>query len=172
MKDNFFDIAVLYKSKNEIVIYKNCLNGYLTPYKTIKLSRDAMQIKNDSPSGKDLLLNPYLKAGIKIIYKDNSSDKISNYRINKISDEPESKAPLRNFLDDAGVFVYDISFIEVWRSQRNGSPSYNVILGDIDNDGKNEMIYTFFPISDSIPLFYPQRIVVFESVGNNQYRID
>ena len=171
-EDNFFDIAVLYKSKNEIVVYKNCINGYLTDYKTIKLSKDASKIENDSPSERDLLLNPNLKAGIKITYKDNSTEKISNYRINKTSDEPESKAPLRNFLDDARAFVYDISFIETWRSERNGSPHRVVICGDIDNDGKNEIIYTFFPVSDSIPLFYPQRIVVFESTGNNQYRID
>lgn len=171
-EDDFFDIAVLYKSKNEIVVYKNCINGNLTDYKTIKLSKDASKIENDSPSERNLLFNPNLKAGIKLIYSDKTTEKISNYRINKTSDDPISKAPLRNFLDDAGVFVYDISFVEVWRSGRNGSPHRVVITGDIDNDGKNEMIYTFFPVSDSIPLFYPQRIVVFESIGNNQYRID
>jgi len=171
-EDDFFDIAVLYKSNNEIIFYKNCINGNLTEYKKIKLSKEAHRIENDSPSERDLFINPTLKSGLKIIYSDNTTEKISNYKINKISDETESKVPIWNFLEDARVFVYDISFVESWRSERNGSPHRVVICGDIDNDGKNEMIYTFFPVSDSIPLFYPQRIVVFESIGNNQYRID
>lgn len=41
-EDNFFDIAVLSKSVNEIIIYKNCINGNLTEYNRIKLGKKAI----------------------------------------------------------------------------------------------------------------------------------
>ncbi len=59
-EDNFFDIAVLSKSVNEIIVYKNCINGNLTEYKRIKLNKKAIRIENDSLLERDLLLNPNL----------------------------------------------------------------------------------------------------------------
>ncbi|MFZ1320586.1 MAG: T9SS type A sorting domain-containing protein [Ignavibacteria bacterium] len=173
-EDNFFDIAILYRSENEIRIYKNCVNGFLTEYKKIEFSKDkpAYKIENDSPTEKVILFNPNLRSGIKIIYRDNSVEKIPNYKINNAFNEPEYKIPLWNFLDAAGVFVYDISFIEVWRSMRNGTPARELPIGDIDRDGKNEMVFTFWPVNDTMPQNFPTRMVVFEAMGNDQYRID
>lgn len=164
-EDYLYDIAVAFKTQYKIKIYRNSSNGSLSEYRTIELSKEINKLELDQP---DMFLCPSARCGLKIFYKDNTVQALSPKEINNISGNILSKAPLRNIFDDSRLFVYDISFIEQWRSERNGQPHNWVTLGDIDRDGKNEAIYTFYNDTS----FYFTRIVVFENVSQNQYRID
>ncbi|MEO8209336.1 MAG: T9SS type A sorting domain-containing protein, partial [bacterium] len=169
-EDYLMDIAVLSKINNKITIYKNLGNGYLDIYNTIQLEKKARKIEAYIP--KDYLTTFSRDYSLKILYDNGDESIINNKQINSFSYEPEPRVPKWNFLNDARAFLYDISFVEQWRSARNGQPHNWVAVGDLDNDGKNEAVYTFYPINDTIPQYSPATIVVFENVSQNQYRID
>jgi hypothetical protein len=57
---------------------------------------------------------------------------------------------------------------ELWRSEQNPYPSYTIVVGDIDNDGKQEIAYWFnAQVGDTI-----NRLVVYENTGRGSYRVD
>jgi len=61
-----------------------------------------------------------------------------------------------------------LNFTEVWRSEPNPGGAYEVEVGDIDNDGKTELVYFFNPaVGDST-----YRLVVYECVGNDSFVVD
>jgi len=164
-EDYLFDIAIAFNTQSKIIIYRNFGNGSLAEYRTIELSKEVSKLEIEKP---DMFLCPSARCGLKIFYKDRTIQKLSSKEINNSSETILSLVPLRNILDDPKIFLYDISFLEQWRSERNGQPHNWVTLGDIDRDGKNEAIYTFFNDSS----FYFTRLVVFENVTQSQYRID
>lgn len=164
--DLLYDIAVYHKSREKIIVYRNAGNGTLTYYREISLKdKDVTKIELIPP--KDFDLNPNQRDGIGISFSGGSQKKISNNEI-LFPDKFESKTPLGSFLDDGRVFLYDLNFIEQWRSDRNFVADPCVTVGDVDKDGKNEAIYTFWPNGNA----YPTHLVVFECVNQNQYRID
>lgn len=166
-EDLLEDIAVYYKSKEQIKIFRNCGNGYMEEWRTIKTNgKKVINIEAIPPD--NYFLNPYQKYSIEINYLDGTKEKIGNKKILN-PDYVESKTPIRDFLYDPKAFIYNITFIEQWRSERNYQPVYHTDVGDIDRDGKNEAIYTFYPQGGS---YYPTHLVIFECVNQNQYRID
>ncbi|MBI5474536.1 MAG: T9SS type A sorting domain-containing protein [Ignavibacteriae bacterium] len=62
-----------------------------------------------------------------------------------------------------------LNFRETWRSEPNAGPSTYIAVDDIDNDGRMEFAYCFFP-----PVGYPDtnRIVVYECVGNDSFVVE
>ena len=168
--DSFMDIAVYHKSKNEIVIYKNLGNGYLDLYKSIPTGKEIKKIQAYFAEDYPVYLPPVFD--IKITYSDGEESIIKNKIINSSGDANISIAPLRDFLNEPKIFLYEYEFIKTWESFRNGQPTSRFAAGDVDNDGKNELIYTFYPVNDTTPQYIPARIVIFECYGNNLYRID
>ncbi|HMR40289.1 MAG TPA: T9SS type A sorting domain-containing protein [Ignavibacteria bacterium] len=168
--DSFMDIAVYQKSKSEIVIYKNLGNGYLELYKSFPVSKEVRKIEATIKEDYPIYLPPAFD--LKILYSDGEEYILENKKINSSGNNDLSKAPLRNFLDDPKIFLYEFEFIKTWESFRNGQPVPTFVAGDVDNDGRNELIYTFYPVNDSAPQFIPARIVIFENYGNNLYRKD
>ncbi|HEX2786964.1 MAG TPA: T9SS type A sorting domain-containing protein [Ignavibacteria bacterium] len=175
-QDYFKDIAVYYKSKNELIIYNNNGNGTLSEYKNYKQSKEIKKITLVKKTNSELM-NSFMSRfdDLEIEFSTGEKEVLHNYRIN-ILNENASKVPLRNFLDDGRVFLYSssITFNEMWASWRSGQPNNGQSIGDIDNDGKTEAIYTFYPISDTLsyPLYKPTRVVVFENITPETYRID
>ena len=170
-EDEFSDAAVLYKSKGEIVVYTNLRNGLLGEYKRIK-EPDCYRIERSEQKNAKYFTRP--KDEI-MIFNSSKSNRIMNVvEINKSIKESQTnvRVPSWDVFSDARVFVYDFSFNQVWQSYRSGQPQYAVALGDIDNDGKNEAVFTFNPINDTFPQYKPSHITVFECYGDNQYRID
>lgn len=163
-EDYLFDIAVASSQRSLLIIYRNSGNGSLSEYSTFQLTNEVLKLELLTP---EMFLCPSARCGLKIIFKDKTSRTISSKEINHISEE-KSLSPLSNLFDNPKIFLYDISFVEKWRSERNGQPHNWVTLGDIDRDGKNEAIYTFFNDTS----YYFTRIVVFENVSEYQYRID
>lgn len=170
-EDQIPDICVNSNYQKEIIIYRSIGNGLIEIYKTIQLNKSAKKIEPSLAKAYPVILPTFYD--LKITYYDGSEQIIYNRKINSFYSEPEPRVPKWNFLDDARVFVYDFTYIKCWQSERNGQPHNTVTLGDIDNDGKNEMVYTFYPVVDSGPPQYsPTRMVVFESIGRDQIRID
>jgi len=167
-EDNHLDIAVFYRSKDSLAIYRNEGNGYLSFYRGVSTKgKDVSGISVIKPDSS--ILPSQGKRGIRINYTDGSR---KDYLPKDITDnflkDDRPIVPYNNILDDGRVFLYDISFIEQWRSMPVGNPIYYCTVGDIDRDGKNEVVYTFSITSTSLP----SRIVIFENVSQNQYRID
>ncbi|MBE2254845.1 MAG: T9SS type A sorting domain-containing protein [Ignavibacteria bacterium] len=169
-EDDFEDVAVYYDIYKTLVIYKNNANGTMSVMKQYEYPDGINQIESIE---KDHFAYSKM-SDIKIINTDNTESILTSHRMNS-SEEMTGKVPLRNILDDSRVFQYDasaISFTRMWESWRSGQAHRGSTIGDIDNDGKIEMIYTFYPVSDSIPLYKPTRIVIFENVTPTTYRID
>ncbi|MFZ4590704.1 MAG: T9SS type A sorting domain-containing protein, partial [Ignavibacteria bacterium] len=99
---------------------------------------------------------------VNVIEINNSNNEIQN----------NVRVPLWDVFSDGRVFVYDFEFNQIWQSYRSGQPQFAIALGDVDNDGKKEAIFTFCPINDTFPQYKPSHITVFECYGDNQYRID
>jgi hypothetical protein len=62
-----------------------------------------------------------------------------------------------------------LSFVEKWRSGPNLGLNYKVAVTDIDNDGRMEMIYFFYPAVGGDSL---RRLVVYECVGDDSFVVD
>lgn len=170
-EDQLPDICICSNSKKEIIIYRCLGNGLFDVYKTIALVKKAVRMTTSLPKDYPVSFSPFYD--LKITYSDGSEQTMYNYKINSFDTEPKVRIPKWNFLNDARAFVYDFSFIQAWRSERNGLPHRTISLGDIDNDGKNEMVYTFYPVVDSGPPQYrPTRMVIFESIGHDYFIID
>lgn len=169
-EDQLPDICICSNSKNEITIYRCLGNGMYEFYKNIPLQKKAYKIEPTLPKNYPVYFSPFYD--LKVTYTDNIEQTIYNRKINSFKEQQEPRVPKWDFLNDASVFIYDFSFIKVWQSERNGQPQSTVALGDIDNDGRNEMVYTLFPINDSIPQYKPAILLIFESIGKNKFRID
>lgn len=170
-EDYYLDIAVYYPLKKQIVIYRNTGVGTLTMYNTFQQTKEVRKIEIILPE----VYSSSLLNDLKVIYKDSSQYRITNREINTPAGKtlsPSAKVPLWDPLHEPRAFVYDISFVEQWRSQRSGHPQDWVALGDIDNDNKNEAVYTFWPINDTQYFDEPSTITVLENVSQNQYRVD
>ncbi|MCI0473518.1 MAG: T9SS type A sorting domain-containing protein [Ignavibacteria bacterium] len=166
-EDYFFDVAIYSPSKQLLTIYINQRNGKLTVYREYflgNISRIKTTIDNDG-------MQPFPVTRLVLFLKDGSTRMMTNIEIVR-RNVFSNRAPLRTFLDEPRAFIYSLSWIEQYRSIRNGQPQYSTTVGDIDKDGKNEVIYTFYPINDSILQTKPTTIVVFEYVNDNYFRID
>jgi hypothetical protein len=168
-EDHLLDIAILKRSQNVIEIYKNCGNGKLTISNILIQPKTVRKIEGQYK--KTLDEGPGFGTDLKLFYEDGTEGILTNFKINQ-RESRTAKVPQWDPLNDPRVFLYGISFIEQWRSERSGQPQYNVAVEDLDNDGKNEVAYTFFPINDSIVQWKPSRLVIFECVSQDQYRID
>ncbi len=171
-EDYLMDIAVYSPTTGEIILYRNTGNGYLQEANRVIAGRDVQKI--EAYNYYKAIELPSERSSIRITYKNSSKKIISNTELITLNyrNNRKVRVPKWDMLNDANAFIYDISFVEQWRSERNGQPSGYVTAGDIDRDGKNEAIYTFYPINDTMPQYRPTRIVVFENVSQNQYRID
>ncbi|MBN1634328.1 MAG: T9SS type A sorting domain-containing protein [Ignavibacteria bacterium] len=167
-QDYFFDAAVYSHSKQKLTIYLNQRNGKLSLYREYDFAGVKYIKANTINEGH----YPYPLTELTIIFKDGSSKIIGNFQNDAVNDKPFNIL-LEDIFEKSPVFIYGISWIKQYQSERSGIPQYYVTVGDIDKDGKNEAIYTFFPINDTTgPQFKPTRIVVFEYVNDNYYRID
>jgi len=167
LEDLSEDIAIYYRSRGKIIIFRNCGNGNAEEWRTIEANgKKIINIKAVPPD--NYFLNPYQRYSIEINYLDGTKEKIGNKKILN-PDYVESKSPIRDFFYEPKAFIYNITFIEQWRSERNYQPVYHTEVGDIDRDGKNEAVYTFYPEGGS---YYPTHLVIFECINQNQYRID
>lgn len=165
--DKYYDIAVAYRSKKKIVIYRNLGNGYLNEFKVFKQESD---IKSISAIYEYDIRLPNKMAELKINFKDGTEKTITSKEINeKQTDQKEVMVPLRNILDDPHVFLYTLDFIQVWESESNGGATRWISYGDFDKDGKQEMVWTIYPVGGTGPA---SRMVVFECYGNDLIRID
>ena len=171
-EDYLMDIAVYSPTTGDIILYRNNGNGFLQEANSINIGRDVQKIEAyNYYKGIEL---PTERSSIRVTYKNSDKKVISNTELITLNyrNNRKVKVPKWDMLDDANAFIYDISFVEQWRSERNGQPSGYVTAGDVDRDGKNEAVYTFYPVNDTMPQYRPTRIVVFENVSQNQYRID
>ncbi len=170
-EDHFPDICIYSNYGNEISIFLGQGNGLFGFYKKIPLEKKAFKIEPTLPEDYPFYLSRFYD--LKITYTDGSEQTFRNKKIYSFNEQPEPRVPKWDFFNDARVFIYDFTYVSVWQSERNGQPQSTVALGDIDNDGRNEMVYTFYPVVDSgFPQYSPTRMVVFESIGHDKFIID
>ncbi len=60
-----------------------------------------------------------------------------------------------------------LDFREAWRSEPQSQPDLRLVIGDVDNDGKTELVYCFTSESSD-----SNRIVVYECVGDDAFVVD
>ncbi|MBI5401800.1 MAG: T9SS type A sorting domain-containing protein [Ignavibacteriae bacterium] len=168
-EDYLEDVAVLYKSKNSIVIYRNEGNGSMSEYRKIDAADNKKLLRIEKVKPSDLKENPNQRNGIKLYYADGTEKLIKDREILLGEEKANSKSPERDFFCDAKAFLYGLNWVEQWRSERNGGPSPWVEVGDFDRDGKVEAVYTFWPMSGQP---FPTHMVVFECINQYQYRIE
>ncbi len=172
--DYFEDIAIYYNTLREIRLYKNNGNGTYSFIRCIEADADVKSISLEIDREKEKMFAMPL-CDMEIKYKDGRLENRSNAYLNNLNNR-KSKTPLKNFLDEPRVFMWDISYIKQWQSEVSGDPLwYAVSTGDFDRDGKNEAVFTFYPIGDTFPyptLYAPTTMVVFECIGGSSYRID
>ncbi|MBX2992885.1 MAG: T9SS type A sorting domain-containing protein [Bacteroidetes bacterium] len=89
-------------------------------------------------------------------------------REEKIGHEQMQRAGFAS-LPQTATGVPLLSFHEVWRSQEQHQPVTALLIDDIDNDGKMELVY-FYKVLRTMG--DTSRVVVYEHVGNNQYVVD
>ncbi len=171
-EDYLEDIAVLYRSKNEIITYRNEGNGTASPLSIIKSgAKKYSRIELMHVTSEEMSLNPGKRSKIYVEYTDGSHEIKENIELltGKKLEELRAGSNIPDIMEMPRGAMFDITYIEQWRTWRNGNISYFTVVGDIDRDGKEEAIYTFYPLGGA---YYPTRIVSFESLGGNQYRID
>jgi len=176
-EDYFFDIAVLYKGNKEIMLYRNNGNGTLSPYRILngvnKYGSIAEAIELIPPE--DFIGNPARRCSLKITYNSGSETIVSDIEIARGKSEIFQKGDSKNITDidmmtlPRGSLV-DIGYVQQWKGPRNRACPAGVTVGDVDKDGKNEAIYTFYP--DDPWTAFPTRLVVFECVNQSTYRVD
>ncbi|MBK8551999.1 MAG: hypothetical protein IPL53_13410 [Ignavibacteria bacterium] len=169
--DVYLDIAVFYKSKNEIIFFKNLGNGFLDTLKKFSLKKNADKIE----AYMDILIPPFLSLcfDLKVYNNDATQTILRNSEINSLTNDIKSIAPYRDISYDPKIFLYDFHFVQKWISQRASAPANPwTPRGDVDNDGKNEFIYTFYPVNDTMHVYTPGHIVVFESYSDDKIRVD
>ena len=108
----------------------------------------------DPNSGSDLI----------IYYTDGRSETITHKQMLSINVFPEG-----GFLNLPPMNP-PLSFSQVWRSTINNQPANQVAVGDIDNDGKIELAYWFYPIIGSGDS--TRRFVVYECSNNDSFVVD
>ena len=169
-EDYLEDIAVLYRGKNEIIIYRNQGNGFARELSIIKPKNGIFE-KIELLPIENLDENPNKRSSLKVEYSDGSCEVKENIELltGKKLSELRAGSNIPDIMEMPRGAMFDITYIEQWRTWRNGSISYHVDVGDMDKDGKEEAIYTFYPLNGN---YYPTRMVSFESMGGNQYRID
>jgi len=117
-EDKLIDIAVYYKSKNAIVVYCNNGNGYLSEYRTIKVS-DGNLSRIESIPPKDLNLNPNQNFGLKLIYDSGKEKSLTNRDIILGEERAESKAPLRDFTMFLKLIIKKLTQKKYYASNNN-----------------------------------------------------
>ncbi|MBI5471624.1 MAG: T9SS type A sorting domain-containing protein [Ignavibacteriae bacterium] len=95
-----------------------------------------------------------------VTYFDNSSERISHEMIRRWS--PGFAVQINT---PGGP---TLKLNEVWRSDTSWG-AFSIVADDIDNDGKNEAVYWFYP---SPLIGINCRMVVYENQGNDSWRID
>jgi Secretion system C-terminal sorting domain len=172
-EDNYLDIAVFYKSRNEIVIYLNQANGRLVEYNHISYKSDNVErIEAFIDKKPNEFVPPFVKCSLKIIYTDKTQRTISGNTINKQSMlESGGDNTFFSMFDLPRNTVMSLDFLQIWSHSENthNAIGYHSAVDDIDNDGKTEIVYTYY-ITNSSP--YPSKIVVFKSLGNSQFVVE
>jgi hypothetical protein len=165
--DRLKDVAVFHKNSNEIVFYKNVANTYFTPFYSVSQNKPVKAIESFIPDNYAPYLTKYLS--LKVTYKDGTINNIDNSQICGLMDSSSiSLVPERNIFNDKKLFLFDYSFIEKKRFQTGYWNEYTTV-GDFDNDGLIEVLYTF---QTSSLANSPATMVVFKVLPNNQYIID
>ena len=111
------------------------------------------------------IADPNSRGDIVIHYADGRSEVITHEQMQT----REDNLPRGGF---ASVPAMDppLSFHEVWRSAVNNAPANQVAMGDIDNDGRIELGYWFYPVVGSGDT--TRRFVVYENQGNDTYVVE
>jgi|GEM_PF-946245 len=172
-EDNYLDIAVFYKSRNEIVIYLNQANGRLAEYNHIAYKSDNVErIEAFIDKKPNEFVPPFVKCSLKIIFTDKTQRTISGNTINKQSMlESGGDNTFFSLFSLPKNTVMSLNFLQIWSHSENthNAIAYYSAVDDIDNDGKTEIVYSYF-LNSSPP--YPAIVVVFKSLGNSQFIVE
>ena len=172
-EDNFLDIAVFYKSRNEIVIYLNQANGTLAEYNHIAYKSDNVEkIEAFIDKKPNEFVPPFVKCSLKVFYTDKTQRTISGKTINKQSMlESGGDNTFFSMFDLPRNTVLSLDFLQIWSHSENthNAIAYHSAVDDIDNDGKTEIVYSYY-LNSSPP--NPAKVVVFKSLGNSQFVVE
>ncbi len=165
LEDVFLDAVVLHRSTNELVLYRNEANGKFSVFNKIPLTKKGRKIERITPDSKNEGMPNDIS--VKIFYENNETEIIDKPALNRT--KPIDKAPYDVMGYSSKPFVYSFDIVEKWRSDPNGNSVVYIPKGDLDNDGKVEVVYCFYPIPSAN---YPVHLVIFECYGDNQYVVD
>lgn len=161
--DPLLDIAVIEDGKMKV--YQNMGNGRFTygPVweRQVNGTVEKMQWRKSRMLGQ-VLSDPESWGDLHIRYKDGRTELISH-------EQMLNKSVEMYFPQEIPMNTPPLSFHEVWRSERNGMPVAGAVVGDFDRDGRMNIEYAF---RDSDPHVQAMRLVVYESVGNDQYVVE
>ena len=172
-EDNFLDIAVFYKSRNEIVIYLNQANGRIAEYNNIEYKSENVERIEAFIDKKQGEWTPsFVKCSLKVIFTDKTQRTISSKTINKQSMlESGGDNTFFSMFDLPRNTIMSLNFLQIWEHSENthNGIAYHSVVDDIDNDGKTEIVYSYF--LNSLPP-NPAKVVVFKSLGNSQFIVE
>ena len=164
--DPLLDAA--YCAEGKVQVYKNLGDGTFgaAPVWERPVSGEVEKVewklRQSATAG---IADPNSRGDIVIHYADGRSEVITHEQMQT----REDNLPRGGF---ASVPAMDppLSFHEVWRSAVNNAPANQVAMGDIDNDGRIELGYWFYPVVGSGDT--TRRFVVYENQGNDTYVVE
>ncbi|MCI0450542.1 MAG: T9SS type A sorting domain-containing protein [Chlorobi bacterium] len=154
--DRFEDVVKLDRASGMLNYYVNEGNGYLSQVKSLQVGKaESISLMVENAWTKNILIS----------YSGNKSKIISSRELNSSQIENRQTYGLPFSSSTGGEF----DFNEVYQSKGYQS-FWNCVAGDIDNDGKNEVIFAGRP--DTVFQCDSVRIFVYESAPNNTYVLD
>jgi hypothetical protein len=156
VEDHFLDIA--YVANSRVQVFQNLGNGLFSdaPVFEMRVSSDVKALK--------WRLKGFLLRGpsdLVVTYADGREETIAHEWM------AQQRKSFSSLPQRTSSFP-PLNFREVWKSKLNHQPTSFVHVGDIDNDGRTEAVYTFYGgLSDTT-----DTLTVFENYGNDLYRID
>jgi hypothetical protein len=155
--DRFEDVVKLDKASGMLNYYINEGNGYLKHVKSLQVGKaESISLMIESIYAKNIIVNYGVGSEVRVI---------TSRELNRSHSENEKTygAP---FIRTAGS---EFEFNEVYQSE-GYQFIWNCAAGDIDNDGKNEVIFAGWP--DTLQSHNYVNIYVYESAPNNTYVLD
>jgi len=155
-EDPFLDVA--YYANGRVQVFQNLGNGLFSDEPVFDRS-----VSGEVAAMRWQMRNPYFSSpsDLLITYTDGREETIAN---EWMREQTRSFASLPQMTSS----FPPLNFTEKWRSQPNLGLGTQALVGDLDNDGRNELVYMFYPAwPDSV-----YRLVVYECVGNDSFVVD
>ncbi len=159
--DPLLDVACF--SEGKIQVFQNLGDGYFDQVFEQRTSGEVLKMEwRKSNYFNEMILDHTSWGDLYLTYVNGREEKLSHEWMNRANISFAS-------LPQATSNFPPLNFHEVWRSREQNQPVTALLIDDIDNDGKTELVY-FYKVPPSQG--DTNRLVIYEHVADNNYIVD